>query len=317
MLLIILISTCLTLGVFGFNGNRSDNIAIYWGQNSYGAIFPNATGSQQNLGLYCQDSNINTIPIAFVDVFFGTGGVPVINLADSCQNTTFPGTDLLNCGGLSKAISTCQENGIIVTISLGGGSSAVGFSPNSEAESFAETIWNTVDLDIEKGSSVGYVAFVDRIRVLSRDSTRKYYISAAPQCYFPDAYIGDALNAVGFDMLYVQFYNNPECGLEHFNDPSVWNFDIWDAWAQQSPNPNIKIYIGAPASESAAETGYVNASILGDIAAQTQSTFSSFGGVMFWDMSQAYENANYHVMIKMALIEDGDLGGEPECSRNA
>ncbi|KAJ6598739.1 hypothetical protein B0H10DRAFT_1734206, partial [Mycena sp. CBHHK59/15] len=50
----------------------------YWGQNSYGAAFPNATGSQQNLGIYCQDSSINTIPIAFVDVFFGTGGVPVI-----------------------------------------------------------------------------------------------------------------------------------------------------------------------------------------------------------------------------------------------
>ncbi|KAF7364510.1 Carbohydrate-binding module family 5 protein [Mycena venus] len=296
MLLIAVISTCLTLGVLGFDQNRSDNIAIYWGQNSYGASFPNASGSQQNLGIYCQDSNINTIPIAFVDVFFGTGGVPVINLADSCQNATFPGTSLLNCGGLSGAISTCQENGIIVTISLGGGSSTVGFSSDSEAESFAETIWNTflggqsdtrpfgsaildgVDLDIENGSPVGYTAFVNRIRVLSRDSVKKYYISAAPQCFFPDAYLGDTLNAVGFDMLYVQFYNNPECGLEHFNDPSIWNFDIWDSWAKQSPNPNIKIYIGAPASEYAAGTGYVSAPILGDIAAQTQHTFPSFGG---------------------------------------
>ncbi|KAJ7851171.1 glycoside hydrolase family 18 protein, partial [Mycena olivaceomarginata] len=294
----------------------------YWGQNSYSAAFPNAEGSQQDLGIYCQDSNVNIIPIAFVNEFFGRGGVPVINLADSCQNATFPGTDLLDCSGLSGAISSCQDNGILVTISLGGADSTIGFSSNSEAETFAETIWNVflggesdtrpfgsaildgVDLDIEQGSPVGYAAFVDRIRALSADSAKRYYISAAPQCQFPDAYLGHALNTVAFDMIYVQFYNNPECGL----DTSNWNFNTW------YPESNVKIYIGAAASESAAGSGYVSASILGDIASNAQRTFPSFAGVMLWDMSQAYQNEHYHVKIKKALNADDNSTMEPICS---
>lgn len=52
-------------------------------------------------------------------------------------------------------------------------------------------------------------------------------------------------------------------------------------------NKNVKIYIGAPASPSAAGSGYVDATTLGNIAMTTRSQFSSFGGVMLWDASQA------------------------------
>jgi hypothetical protein len=42
-----------------------------------------------------------------------------------------------------------------------------------------------------------------------------YPKSSAPQCPYPDAYIGDTLNAVGFDAVYVQFcpsfYRMPRC----------------------------------------------------------------------------------------------------------
>ncbi len=34
---------------------------------------------------------------------------------------------------------------------------------------------------------------------------RSYYITAAPQCPYPDAYIGTALNQASFDAVYVQF----------------------------------------------------------------------------------------------------------------
>ncbi|KAJ7906520.1 glycoside hydrolase family 18 protein [Mycena leptocephala] len=337
-----LIYICVVLRVFGFDNTRSDNANR---DNSYGAAFPtDAAGSQKDLGAYCQDSNVNAIPIAFVDVFFGSGGVPVINLANSCDNGTFPGTELLDCSGMSGQIQSCQQNDILVTISLGGGNSEVGFTSDIEAEDFAETIWNTflggesdtrpfgsavldgVDLDIEQGPPLGYAAFVSRIEELSSNSTRKYYISAAPQCQFPDAYVGQALNTVAFDMVYgitshdrlpefiqpcFQFYNNAECGIGTSN----FNFNQWDAWAKnQSQNPDVKVYIGAAASESAAESGYVNGSVLEEVATQTQRAFTSFGGVMFWDMSQAYANGDYHVGVKMALNSDGASTMEPVCA---
>ncbi|KAJ6616880.1 glycoside hydrolase superfamily [Mycena sp. CBHHK59/15] len=60
----------------------------------------------------------------------------------SCQNSTFLGTAVLDCSALSRAISHCQQNGILVALSLGGGASTVGFSDNSEATEFAHTIWD-------------------------------------------------------------------------------------------------------------------------------------------------------------------------------
>lgn len=62
-----------------------------------------------------------------------------------------------------------------------------------------------------------------------------------------------------------------------------------DNWAKTvSPNKNVKVYIGAPASSTAAGSGYVSASTLASIISQTKSQYTSFGGVMLWDASQAY-----------------------------
>jgi hypothetical protein len=81
--------------------------------------------------------------------------------------------------------------------------------------------------------------------------------------------MGSTLNAVGFDALYVQFctcltslilsihlnalrrLDNNVCGLNSFsaNQAGQWNFGVWDYWARNvAPNPNVKIFIGAPAS---------------------------------------------------------------------
>ena len=56
----------------------------YWGQNSYGATHPDDVANfQQRLSFYCgSDSVIDAFPVAFLNVFFGTGGLPSINLAN-------------------------------------------------------------------------------------------------------------------------------------------------------------------------------------------------------------------------------------------
>ncbi|KAG6856413.1 Chitinase 2 [Tephrocybe sp. NHM501043] len=61
-----------------------------------------------------------------------------------------------------------------------------------------------------------------------------------------------------------------------------------DNWAKTtSPNKNVKIYVGAPSSASAAGSGYVAADALSKIASETRTKYSSFGGIMLWDASQA------------------------------
>ncbi|KAL9714342.1 Chitinase 2 [Leucoagaricus gongylophorus] len=324
-------SSCfMALQAAAFDNGRNDNVAVYWGQNSYGATHPNDPANwQKSISTYCQDDAIDVIPIAFMNVFFSTGGLPEINLANICSAETgvFPGTNLANCQFLAADIKACQAKGKIVTLSLGGATGAATFSSDTQAQTFADTIWNLflggssstrpfadavldgVDLDIEGGGSTGFAAFVSRIRSHASGASKKYYVTAAPQCPFPDAFLGPVLNVVGFDAVYVQFYNN-FCGLINFNNPNAWNFAQWDNWAKtQSPNKSVKIYIGAPASSSAAGSGFVDINTLGNIARTTRSQFSSFGGVMLWDASQAVANGRYDLAVKNALRSGGGGSG--------
>ncbi|KAI0351780.1 glycoside hydrolase [Trametes cingulata] len=321
--------SALSLGALqasAFDNSRSDNLAVYWGQNSYGATHSDTANFQKTLSTYCQDDSIDAIPIAFLNVFFGAGGVPSIDLSNICSTAddpVFSGTNMPDCSFLASDIQFCQSKGKIVTISLGGATGAASFTSDDQASAFGDTIWNTflggsssirpfggavldgIDLDIEGGSTAHFAAFVNRIRTLASGASKKYYVTAAPQCPFPDAYLSTVLNAVGFDAVYVQFYNN-YCGLTNANNPNDWDFDLWDNWAKNTAvNKNVKIYIGAPASSTAAGSGYVDASTLANIALQTRSQYSSFGGVMLWDASQAYANGRFDAAIKNAIRQGG------------
>lgn len=74
----------------------TNNIALYWGQNSYNAASGNL--EQQPLAYYCQNSDIDVLQLSFLTNINGIGGVPEINLANIGDNcTTFNDTNLLNC----------------------------------------------------------------------------------------------------------------------------------------------------------------------------------------------------------------------------
>ncbi|KAJ6542358.1 glycoside hydrolase superfamily [Mycena vulgaris] len=300
------------VAALAYDPTCSNNLVVYWGQNSYGATHGSDTANwQQTISNYCQDTVIDVIPIAFVNSF--TGGI--------CNDNGASGS----CASLAAGIQACQAAGKLVTLSLGGGgTSGAVFSDDTAATNFATTIWNNflggssshrpfgsavldgVDLDIESGPSTGYAAFAARIRALSANASKQYYLTAAPQCPFPDAFVGSAINTVGFDAIYVQFYN----GVKAYPGAD-WNFDTWDNWAKTvSPNRNVKIFIGAPASPTAANAGeYVDATTLGSIALATRSQYSSFGGIMLWDASQAYANGRYDIAIKNILGTTCSGGG--------
>ncbi|EJD07126.1 glycoside hydrolase [Fomitiporia mediterranea MF3/22] len=297
----------------GFDNKRNDNVRVatpvYWGQNS--------GGDQQRLSFYCQDDVYNAIPLAFLYVFFGTGGEPMMSFAHTCNegNGTFPGTALSNCTFLAPDIEECQSKGKIVTLSLGGAASSVGFTSEGQAEDFATTIWNSflggssdmrpfgsavldgVDLDIEGGLPTYYNNFVDKLQSYTDKAEKTYYYTAAPQCPFPDAYTGPAINQSRFDAIYVQFYNN-YCGLNYPEVCLQFDFGLWDEWARtQSPNPDVKIYIGAPGSATAAHQGYVDIDTLEKYALAAQGNYTTFGGVMLWDASDAYGSSLLSCLI--------------------
>lgn len=73
---------------------------------------------------------------------------------------------------------------------------------------------------------------------------------------------------------------------------------------------DVKIFIGAPGSSSAAGSDYVDITVLQAVAQQTRANFPiSFGGVMFWDASASYANNRYDVATKHALTSGGSCDG--------
>ncbi|KAJ6506885.1 glycoside hydrolase family 18 protein [Mycena sanguinolenta] len=271
------------VAAFAFDITRKDNVVVYWGQNSYGAAGGSSSGWQQTISNYCQDTCIDVIPIAFVDAFTGPYDLNLANESSFphsiCDDNGSSGT----CASLAAGIEACQAMGKIVTLSLGGASGSVGFASNTAAIAFANTIWNAflggsgshrpfgaaildgVDLDIEAGTNTGYAAFANEIRTLWTSAPKRYYLSAAPQCPYPDAWVGPgtgtALGTVPFDFV------------------NAFNFATWNTWAQST---GAKVFIGAPASTTAANPGeYVSASTLGSIALGVMGD-SNFGGVMLW-----------------------------------
>ncbi|OXV11386.1 hypothetical protein Egran_00852 [Elaphomyces granulatus] len=303
------------------NLNSSSNAAVYWGQ---------ASGSlpQQNLAYYCQNSDIDVFILAFVIAIRGPGGVPEINFASAGNNcTTFPGTALLNCPQIGADIKTCQAAGKTIILSIGGSTYGGGeFTTTNDTIAAANILWTTFgpvtsdssvdrpfgnavvdgfDLDFE-AVIANTAPFAAQLRsLMSTDTSRKYYLTVAPQCPYPDAADDTMLHGVVyFDAIWVQFYNN-YCGLQSFvpgaSTQNNFNFATWDQWAKNvSNNPNVKVFLGVPGNTGAAGSGYEPPSSLVPIISYCKQ-FSSFGGVMVWDAVQAYANNGFLGSIKQDL----------------
>ncbi|KAK9379972.1 glycoside hydrolase superfamily, partial [Kockiozyma suomiensis] len=309
-----LIFTLFISSVAAYSTSARNNVAVYWGQAS--------AGSQQSLATYCESDDVDIIILSFLTTFFASDNLPEVNFAGACSDT-FSGTTLLKCDQIASDISTCQSKGKKVLLSLGGAVGTYGFTDDSQASDFATTLWNIFgggtsdyrpfgssivdgfDLDIENNNPTGYAAFVTQMRNLY--SGGDYYISAAPQCPFPDASVGDALDNAWFDFVFIQFYNN-NCGV---NSPSTFNYGTdWMTWVSSTAqNSNVKLYVGVPGSSTAAGSGYVTPDSLGTLLSGI-SDKSSLGGVMIWDASQAFANevdgTTFAAGIKSMLNNIGD-----------
>jgi len=288
---------------------------IYWGQES--------DGKEKPLRDYCSSGDYDIIVLGFAYEFptpsTHSSDYPALNFASHCEtpyNSDNP--QLLICPAIGADITYCQQLGVQILLSFGGGVGRYGFSSDSQAVAFATTVWNMffegtglirpfgnaiidgVDLDIEGGSTTGYVAFINKLRSYYSTSSRNYFISSAPQCFYPDGRLGPgtgtALTDGWMDYVFVQFYNN-YCGLEFtpYLATPQFNFDTWGKWARTgSVNPNVKIFVGAPASSRAAAAGFVTMPVLQSMVTAAATAYPDvYGGIMVWDCSNSDNNNNY------------------------
>lgn len=223
-------------------------------------------------------------------------------------------------------IATCQKKGKTILLSIGGATySEGGFKSEDDAKAGAKLMWETFgpiqsgskalrpfgnvsldgfDFDFE-ATVLHMATFANELRsLMDQDTSKQYFLTAAPQCPYPDQADKDILNGpVYIDAVFVQFYNN-YCGVNTFNTnatASQYNFEEWDNWAKTvSKNKNVKVLIGVPADTTAASTGYIPAAKLTQVIEYTKK-FESFGGVMMWDVTQLYANDGYLASVRKAL----------------
>lgn len=312
--------------IAGYDSSSASNIAIYWGQNSYGKS--SGDFAQQRLSYYCANTELDIIPLAFLYELKD----PVLNFAsagDIC--TAISGSSLFYCSELEEDIPLCQNTyGKTILLSIGGATySEGGFSSESAAVTAANNIWSifgpetsssssprpfgsaAVDgFDFDFESTVSNMpAFGNQLRSLmdsNKASTGKQWLlTAAPQCPYPDSADGPMLaGTVFFDIIWIQFYNN-YCGVQSYVSGSStqnnFNYDTWDNWAKTvSLNPDVKLMLGIPGNTGAAGSGYLTIDALTPVIEYCKG-FSTFAGVMSWDMSQIWANTGYLDGIVSAL----------------
>ncbi|KAI5275382.1 glycoside hydrolase [Aureobasidium subglaciale] len=289
-----------------FKTSRQNNVAVYYGQT------PDTKNG--DLMQLCQGSDVDIVVLAFVTSFFTNGGFPSANCGPSCKGSTpaqqlhAPG--LQDCTDLAPEIVSCQQLGKPVLVSLGGYYSNVTFTSNTEAIQLAQNLWDLFgagdgldaslrpfgdividgfDLDNESRDQTSYTTLARALRTLfDSDDSKRYYLSAAPQCPRPDASIPVSTMAL-CDFVFVQFYNNPSCDLS-----SAGFADSFASWSDDlaAANNETKLFIGVGGFEGAG-SGYVEGAGLGhQVSLARQLYVENLGGVMVWDGVEAGSNVD-------------------------
>ncbi|PQQ06161.1 basic endochitinase [Prunus yedoensis var. nudiflora] len=201
-------------------------------------VYWGQNGGEGSLTKTCNTGKYRVVNIGFLSKF-GNGQRPEINLAGHCN----PASN--GCQGVGAGIKNCQSKGIKVLLSIGGGAGNYGLSSEADAGS---------------------------------QKRQKVYLSAAPQCPFPDQYLNGALSTGLFDYVWVQFYNNPKCQFTTSN-PNAFK-DSWNKWTSIKAG---QFFVGLPASRQAAGSGFVNPNDLKNQVFPFVKGSPKYGGIMLYD----------------------------------
>uniref|UniRef100_A0A0E0KNZ4 chitinase n=1 Tax=Oryza punctata TaxID=4537 RepID=A0A0E0KNZ4_ORYPU len=272
---------------------KTGQITVYWGQATAEGSLREACGS----GLY------STVIISFLTGF--GGGKYKLDLSGHAWSAVGPD------------VKYCQSRNVLVLLAIGGGVGKYSLASKSDAKAVADHIWNLylggtstsrrpfgdavldgVDFDIELGGAAHYDDLAGYLKAYSgRNGGKKVWLTAAPQCPFPDRMLGEALRTGVFDRVHVQFYNNPACNYRASNVAAFTA--AWRKWASSLPRSSV--YLGLPAASKAAGNGYVApATLVGKVLPIVQKS-GNYGGIMLWSRYWDKKNNNYSKTVKPAV----------------
>ncbi|MQM17185.1 hypothetical protein Taro_050152 [Colocasia esculenta] len=270
-------------------------IAIYWGKG-------NST-SEGNLTDVCNTGKYSHIMLASLTEF-GEGRTPKLSLGGHCDPAS------AGCTRLGAELRTCQARGVKVLLSIGGGGGRYGLSSADDAQKVARYLWNSflggqsstrplgdavldgIDFVVVQGPPSLYGLLARAIKKLGRQGGRDVYLSAAPECPFPDAYLGAAIDTGVLDFVWVQFFDNPSCQYEEGNMGKLW--EAWNQWANISAG---QVFLGLLAGDVAAIGGYIPPAVLVSQVLPVVKASPKYGGVLLWS-KQFFDIGHYNDAIR-------------------
>nr|AIT18876.1 chitinase [Beauveria bassiana] len=253
-------------------------------------------------------------------------GYPGINFAAHCWADVFEVNGkksklFSHCGTIKDDLQYCRDKGIKMLLAIGGewneNTADYRVTTEEKGREFADFLWKAFgphdpswpgprpfdksaiehsaidgfDFDLELPKENGkhfdnkpWIAMIDQFRKLSKD----VFITGAPQCPTADEWFSmkEMIQKAQFDALFIQFYNNPGCDLKNAN----FNYKMWeDIIARSDKSKNAKLFVGIPASDAAASSGYIAPKDLEKIICSIAKK-PSFGGISIWDMFKGLEN---------------------------
>ncbi|GAW14322.1 hypothetical protein ANO14919_037230 [Xylariales sp. No.14919] len=302
-----------------YNSSGSNNIAVYWGQNSAGGA-----KTQRPLIEVCKsEKDVDIILLSFLisatnidlGLNFANSDRPTEQEINACQ-TKYNKTLLLSLGGAATDNTWSfadQKQAVDAAnrIWLAFGPASLPGQPS--ARPFGSASVDGFDLDFEAPYSNIHL-FAQHLRFLmdhtATAGNKKFYLSAAPQCPFPDMNLYPVLHgnmATVLDFVFIQFYNNAPCDMR--SPRGFWDsLGDWNSgWAKAS---GARIFVGLPGAITAigpANRGsYIEGSVFAANYVNRIKDFPTFAGVMAWDMSQLDGNTAFLPPIVAALR--GPLG---------
>jgi chitinase len=300
-------------------------LAVYWGQDLFGSTNPDMTLWEKPLADVCTGTPYDFVVLAYVtSVASGSDGSYTAfaqNFANHCTlGTPLPGAPMLSrCDDIAAGIIACHSAHKKVVITVGPADPGLQSDANgSVGEQAAQSMWDLylggsgsirpfpdqspservivdgVNLEFTPmpSSSAGQIRFAGRLHELMNASGGTYYLTATPQCGYPDplgpgmgTVIGD--NPVAFDALLVEFYYTSSC-IYSASNPNGF-LDRLQSWATLMRNGRPKILVGLPLAST--QPGYVDRPSLPALVNAARNS-AAFDGLVLRDESYDQNSAD-------------------------
>jgi chitinase len=287
-------------------------LAVDWGQDLFGGTNPDMSLREKPLADVCAPGTpYDFVLIDYVtQVALGSDGSQA-SFAQNFANHCTPGTALAGAPGLAQCddiaagIAACHQSNKKVLITVGGPTDpglatdmtgSVGaqaaqsmwdlyLGGNGPLRPFAGQTVDGVNVEASFASSPGSVQFVAHLRQLMNGSGNPYYLTATPQCDFPDP-LGPGMgkvideNAVALDALFVEFFFDTDC-LYSASNPAGFVQKL-QSWATLLRDGRPKIVVGLRLEPT--QAGYVDRPSL-PMLVRTAAASAAFGGLLLRDES--------------------------------